>query len=215
MTPWKNLGIHVKDVDINIVAAPARTLYGTRPSLRYLCVLPAVSAAGGGFRRRRGALRAGMCTLLRYPSRTAETTTIIIFTTCCAHRYIFQVRLFRVLIYCTDHSTRNSGKLGSFPQFFSHRFYEFQRHGEIGRSARPAGPGGAALQPLEQLVCHTFPSSSKCLCSALHVMSAGVPAVRGGDRARCSLHVAPRTVTVCMSRPLLTSECCRPSSLCS
>ena len=92
---------------------------------------------------------------------TPETTTIIIFTTCCAHRYIFQVRLFRVLIYCTDHSTRNSGKLGSFPQFFSHRFYEFQRHGEIGRSARPAGPGGAALQPLEQLVCHTFPSSSK------------------------------------------------------
>ena len=26
---------------------------------------------------------------------------------------------------------------------------------------------------------------------------------RGGDRARCSLHVAPHTVTVCMSRPLL------------
>ena len=130
LTPWKNLGIHVKDLDINIVAAPARTLYGTRPSLRYLCVLPAVSAAGGGFRRRRGALRAGMCTLLRYPSRTAENTTIIICTTCCAHRYIFQVRLFRILNYCTDHSTRNSGKLGSFPQFFSHRFYEFQLTGK-------------------------------------------------------------------------------------
>ena len=82
-----------------------------------------------------------------------------------------------------------------------------------GKSARPAGPGGAALQPLEQLVCHTFPGSSKGFCSALHVVSAGVPAARGGDRARCSLHVAAHTVTVCMSRPLLTSECCRPSSL--
>ena len=70
-----------------------------------------------------------------------------------------------------------------------------------GKSARPAGPGGAALQPLEQLVCHTFPGSSKGFCSALHVVSAGVPAARGGDRARCSLHVAAHTVTVCMSRP--------------
>ena len=36
------------------------------------------------------------------------------------------------------------------------------------KSALPAGPGGAALQPLEQLVCHTFPSSSNCaqLCTS-------------------------------------------------
>ena len=47
------------------IAAPAWKLYGTRPPLRYLCVLPAVRAAGGGFRRRRGALRAGRCTLGR------------------------------------------------------------------------------------------------------------------------------------------------------
>ena len=30
---------------------------------------------------------------------TPETTTIINCTTSCAHRYIFQVRLFRVLIF--------------------------------------------------------------------------------------------------------------------
>ena len=47
------------------IAAPAWTRYGTRPSLRHLCVLPTVRAAGGGFRRRRGALRAGRCTLGR------------------------------------------------------------------------------------------------------------------------------------------------------
>ena len=50
------------------IAAPAWTLSGTRPPLRNLCVLPAVRAAGGGFRRRRGvrgALCAGSCTLGR------------------------------------------------------------------------------------------------------------------------------------------------------
>ena len=47
------------------IAAPACPCYGTRPPLRYLCVLPAVRAAGGGFRRRRGALCAGRCTLGR------------------------------------------------------------------------------------------------------------------------------------------------------
>ena len=47
------------------IAAPACPCYGTRPPLRDLCVLPAVRAAGGGFRRRRGALCAGRCTLGR------------------------------------------------------------------------------------------------------------------------------------------------------
>ena len=47
------------------IAAPASTLSGTRPPLRNLCVLPAVRAAGGGFRRRRGAPCAGRCTLGR------------------------------------------------------------------------------------------------------------------------------------------------------
>ena len=47
------------------IAAPAWTRYGTRPPLRYLCVLLAVRAAGGGFRRRRRPLRAGRCTLGR------------------------------------------------------------------------------------------------------------------------------------------------------
>ena len=47
------------------MAAPAWQRYGTRPPLRTLCVLPAVRAAGGGFRRRRGALCAGRCTLGR------------------------------------------------------------------------------------------------------------------------------------------------------
>ena len=47
------------------IAAPAWPRYATRPPLRYLCVLPAVRAAGCGFRRRRGALRAGRCTLGR------------------------------------------------------------------------------------------------------------------------------------------------------
>ena len=47
------------------IAAPAWPRYGTRPQLRHLCVLRTVRAAGGGFRRRRGALRAGRCTLGR------------------------------------------------------------------------------------------------------------------------------------------------------
>ena len=47
------------------IAAPALTVSGTRPPLRNLCVLPAVRAAGGGFRRRRGALCTGRCTLGR------------------------------------------------------------------------------------------------------------------------------------------------------
>ena len=47
------------------IAAPDWPRYGTRPPLRYLCVLPAVRAAGGGFRRRRGALCACRCTLGR------------------------------------------------------------------------------------------------------------------------------------------------------
>ena len=47
------------------IAAPALTLSGTRPPLRNLCVLPAVRAAGGGFRRRRGAPCACRCTLGR------------------------------------------------------------------------------------------------------------------------------------------------------
>ena len=47
------------------IAASAWTLYRTRPPLRYPCVLPTVRAAGRGFRRRRGALRAGGCTLGR------------------------------------------------------------------------------------------------------------------------------------------------------
>ena len=47
------------------MAALAWQRYGTRPPLRTLCVLPAVRAAGGGFRRRRGALCAGRCTLGR------------------------------------------------------------------------------------------------------------------------------------------------------
>ena len=47
------------------IAALAWQRYGTRPPLRTLCVLPAVRAAGGGFRRRRGALCAGRCTLGR------------------------------------------------------------------------------------------------------------------------------------------------------
>ena len=47
------------------IAAPDWPRYGTRPPLRYLCVLPAVRAAGGGFRRRRGAHCAGRCTLGR------------------------------------------------------------------------------------------------------------------------------------------------------
>ena len=47
------------------IAAPDWPRYGTRPPLRYLCVLPAVRAAGGGFRRRRGAPCAGSCTLGR------------------------------------------------------------------------------------------------------------------------------------------------------
>ena len=34
------------------IAAPAWPRYATRPPLRYLCVLPAVRAAGGGFRCR-------------------------------------------------------------------------------------------------------------------------------------------------------------------
>ena len=45
------------------IAAPAWPRYGTRPPFRYLCVLPAVRSAGGGFRRRRGAPCAGRCTL--------------------------------------------------------------------------------------------------------------------------------------------------------
>ena len=47
------------------IAAPALTLYVTRPPLRNLCVLRAVRAAVDGFRRRRGALCAGRCTLGR------------------------------------------------------------------------------------------------------------------------------------------------------
>ena len=47
------------------IAAPAWKLCRTRPPLRYLCVFPGVRAAGRGFRRRRGALRAGRCTLGR------------------------------------------------------------------------------------------------------------------------------------------------------
>ena len=47
------------------IAVPACPCYGTRPPLRHLCGLPAVRAAGGGFRRRRGALCAGRCTLGR------------------------------------------------------------------------------------------------------------------------------------------------------
>ena len=47
------------------IAAPDWPRYGTRPPFRYLCVLPAVRAAGGGFRRRRGAPCAGRCTLGR------------------------------------------------------------------------------------------------------------------------------------------------------
>jgi hypothetical protein len=47
------------------IAALAWQRYGTRPPLRTLCVLPAVRAAGGGFRRRRGAPCAGRCTLGR------------------------------------------------------------------------------------------------------------------------------------------------------
>ena len=52
------------------IAAPAWQHYGTRPPLRHLCVLLAVRAAGIGFRRRRGALCAGRCTLGRVFSLT-------------------------------------------------------------------------------------------------------------------------------------------------
>ena len=47
------------------IAAPAWPRYGTRPPFTNLCDLRAVRAAGGGFRRRRGAPCAGRCTLGR------------------------------------------------------------------------------------------------------------------------------------------------------
>ena len=47
------------------IAAPAWPRYGTRPPCTNLCDLRAVRAAGGGFRRRRGAPCAGRCTLGR------------------------------------------------------------------------------------------------------------------------------------------------------
>ena len=62
------MGVQCEETEAAIkkpIAAPAWLRYGTRPPLTNLCVLPAVRAAGGGFRRRRGALRAGRCTLGR------------------------------------------------------------------------------------------------------------------------------------------------------
>ena len=47
------------------IAPPAWPRYGTRPPFTNLCDLRAVRAAGGGFRRRRGAPCAGRCTLGR------------------------------------------------------------------------------------------------------------------------------------------------------
>ena len=64
----QRVGVQCEETEAAIkqpIAAPAWTRYGTRPSLRHLCVLPPVRAAGCGFRRRRGALRAGRCTLGR------------------------------------------------------------------------------------------------------------------------------------------------------
>ena len=48
------------------IAAPAWPSYGTRPPLRYLCVLRTVHAAGSGFRRRHRALCAGRGILGRF-----------------------------------------------------------------------------------------------------------------------------------------------------
>ena len=67
------------------IAASAWKLYGTRPSLKNLCGLRAVRAAGGRSRCRRGTLCAGRCTLGRLFGLTdaARPRTLRYFITHC------------------------------------------------------------------------------------------------------------------------------------
>ena len=105
------------------IAASAWKLYGTRPSLKNLCVLRAVRAAGGRSRCRRGTLCAGRCTLGRlFGIRVAARP--------CAWRYAI-AHCMRDKFHVTNswqssHMTRRTAE-GQNMELASHLFEEGTR----------------------------------------------------------------------------------------